>query len=323
MKPFRIAFLGAGEVANRHGEAVDGCADAELAGIWNRTRAKAEDKVARYGGRVYDTPEQLVADSDVDAVFVLTDLDTHYRYARLALEADKHVLIEKPVDTDEARLRALRDLAAARGLQCVPGHNYIYDPGIRRIREMIDAEKLGRIVSVHVLYNIEHPEAVAARYPGVIQQIMTHHAYILLYLAGRPVRVSAMKASLHYEQLTREDIAFANLELASGALAHLVASFAADDHTADPWTVLVKVLGTRGAARYSYRDWVEYCQPGEAHSQSYTAYPLSICHEVDYFVTRCLTGQSPPLSTMDDAILACHIIAAIERAAQTGETVSL
>ena len=323
MQPIRIAFIGAGGVANLHAEGVAACAAAELAGLWNRTRARAEEKAARYGCRIYDTPEALVHDPAVHAVFVLTDLDTHHQYARLALEAGKHVLIEKPVDTSEAGLRELRDLAAARGLQCVPGHNYIYDPGMRRVHGMIQAGKLGRLVSVHVLYNIEHPEAVAARFPGVIQQIMTHHAYILLYLAGRPRRVSAMKASLHYEQLTREDIAVANLELEHGALAHFVASFAADDHTADPWTMLVKVLGTEGGARYSYRDWVEYQQGGEAHSQTYTAYHASIRDEVDHFVTRCLGAGEPGLSTMDDAIQAGAIVNAIERAAATGETVGL
>jgi predicted dehydrogenase len=323
MKPVRCAFIGAGEVANRHAEGVGACPAASLVGIWNRTRSRAEEKAARFDCQVYDTPAALVADANVDAVFVLTDLNTHYEYARLALEAGKHVLIEKPVDMNEANLRALRDLATSKKLHCFPGHNYIYDPGVRRIRDMIDTDRLGRIVAVHVLYNIAHPEAIAARYPGVIQQIMTHHAYILLYLAGRPVRLSGMKASLHYEKLTREDIAFVNLELASGALAHFVASFAADDHTSDPWTMMIKVLGTAGGARYSYRDWVEYHQPGEAHSQAYTAYPLSIHQEVEYFVNRCIGAGEPPLSTMEDALDACRIVGAIERAAHTGDTISL
>ncbi|CAN5453920.1 Gfo/Idh/MocA family oxidoreductase [soil metagenome] len=322
MKRTRIGFIGAGEVAERHAEAIQRCESAELAGLWNRNRTRAEEKSARFGCRRYESPEELVADPSVDAVFVLTDLETHHRYARLALEAGKHVLIEKPVAAEASEILDLRDLAAEKRLCCMPGHNYIYDHSLRRSRELIQAGKLGTLVSVHILYNIAHAEEIAARYPGVIKQIMTHHAYILLYLAGSPVRLSAMKSSLHYKSITQEDIAMVNLQLRSGALAHFGASFAADDHSGDPWTMIVKVLGTEGATHYSYRDSVEY-RRGEAHSLTYTAYPESICQEVDHFVCRCIGRGEPPLSTLDDALRAHEIVMAIEQGAETGETINL
>jgi len=321
-KPVGVAFIGAGEVSIQHAHAVKVCEGAKLVGLWNRSRDRAEQRSKEFGCKVYDTPQQLVDDPDVDAVFVLTNLETHHEYTMQALRAGKQVLVEKPVDQQDSHIVEMRDFAAAKKLICMPGHNYIYDPGITRIRGMIDAGSLGRIVSVHILYNIEHAEEIAARYPGVIQQITTHHAYILLYLAGRPVRLSAFKSSLHYEKLEREDIAMANLELESGALAHFTASFAADDHTSDPWTVMVKVLGTAGGARYTYRDWVEY-RRREAHSQVYTAYPSSITHEVDHFINHCVKRGEPPLSTMDDALHAKTIVTAIEHAADTHCTVNV
>ena len=122
---------------------------------------------------------------------------------------------------------------------------------------------LGKIVSAYVMYNIHHPEEVAKRYPGVVRQILTHHSYILLYLVGKPVELCAMKATLHYQEYPEEDIAMVQMRLENGALAHFCASFAADDHAADPWTVMVKVIGTAGSTRYSYRDHVEI-KPGLA-----------------------------------------------------------
>ncbi len=322
MKNIRIGFLGAGEVAERHAEAIQKCEGAELTGLWNRNRTRAEEKSDRFGCRLFATPEELVADPAVDAVFVLTDLETHYQYAKLALEAGKHVLVEKPVAVNAAQIAELRDLAAERGQWCMPGHNYIYETSLIRTRDLLRTGKLGRLVSVHILYNIAHTEAIAARYPGVIKQIMTHHAYMLLYLAEPPVLLSALKSSLHYKDITQEDIAMVNLKLKNGALVHFGASFAADDHSGDPWTMMVKVIGTAGATRYSYRDWVEY-SPGEAHSQTFSAYPQSIIGEVDYFVNHCLRRGLPPLSTMDDALAAHEIVAAIERSADTGETIAL
>ena len=318
----RIAFIGAGDVANRHAEAIAACEEAELAGLWTRTRAHGEEKSSRFGCRLFESAEQAICHPDVDAVFVLTNLETHHQYARLALEAGKHVLIEKPVAVNADQIHDLRDAAAAKGLQCVPGHNYIYEPGVIRMREMLTGGNLGKLVSVYVLYNIAHAEEIAARYPGVIRQILTHHAYILLYLAGRPVRLSAMKATLHYEEISQEDLAMVNLQLEDGALAHFCASFAADDHAGDPWTMMVKVIGTEGAARYSYRDWVEY-RAAEAHSQVYAAYSESIRNEVEHFVSRCIARGEPPLSTLDEALTAHQIVTACERSADTGESVTL
>eukprot|EP01048_Picozoa_sp_COSAG05_P020832 COSAG05_NODE_3661_length_1921_cov_1.767289_1_plen_95_part_00 len=57
---------------------------------------------------------------------------------------------------------------------------YRYEPPLQRAREMAAGGELGRLTSIYVMYNIHHPEAVCARYPGVIRQIMTHHAYSAL-----------------------------------------------------------------------------------------------------------------------------------------------
>jgi predicted dehydrogenase len=205
----------------------------------------------------------------------------------------------------------MRQLAEARGLVCMPGHNYIYESGMMRTHELVRNGDLGKIVSAYVMYNIHHPEEVANRYPGVVRQILTHHSYILLYLVGKPVELCAMKAILHYKQYTEEDLAMVQMRLENGALAHFCASFAADDHAADPWTVMVKVIGTAGSTRYSYRDHVEI-KPGLVHSQTYTAYQGSITNEVKYFLVDCLRLGQAPLSTLQDAITAQQLIEAAE-----------
>ena len=172
------------------------------------------------------------------------------------------------------------------------------------------------------MYNIHHPEEVAKRYPGVVRQILTHHSYILLYLVGKPVELCAMKATLHYQEYPEEDIAMVQMRLHNGALAHFCASFAADDHAADPWTVMVKVIGTAGSTRYSYRDHVEI-KPGLVHSQTYTAYQGSITNEVRHFLIDCLRMGQPPLSTLEDAITAQKLIEACEESIRQGSVVKL
>ncbi|HJZ56133.1 MAG TPA: Gfo/Idh/MocA family oxidoreductase [Gemmataceae bacterium] len=306
-----VGFLGAGDISILHAAAVKKCPGAKLVGLWNRSQDRAKQRAAEFGCKNHATPQELVNDPAVKAVFVLTNLESHLEYTRLALEAGKHVLVEKPVGVSVGEIEQMKKLSDAKGLICMPGHNYIYEQGMNRTRELVENGDLGRIVSAYVMYNIHHPEEVAKRYPGVVRQILTHHSYILLYLVGKPVELCAMKATLHYKEYPEEDIAMVQMRLANGALAHFCASFAADDHAADPWTVMVKVIGTAGSTRYSYRDHVEI-KPGLVHSQTYTAYQGSITNEVRHFLVDCLRMGAKPLSTLDDAITAQRMIEAAE-----------
>lgn len=317
-----IGFIGAGDISILHARAVQKCHGAKLVGLWNRSQDRAKQRAGEFGCKTYPTPEALVVDPAVHAVFILTNLETHLEYTKLALGAGKHVLVEKPVGVSVAEIEEMRKLADARKLVCMPGHNYIYEAGMNRSKELIEAGDLGRIVSCYAMYNIHHPEEVASRYPGVVRQILTHNSYILLYLVGKPKRLCAMKACLHYKEYKEEDIAMVQLELESGALAHLCASFAADDHAADPWTVMVKVIGTEGSTRYSYRDHVEI-KPGLVHSQTYTAYAGSIMNEVRHFVENCIRRGEAPLSTMGDAVTAQKMIEACERSIRENCVVTL
>jgi predicted dehydrogenase len=322
MQERSIGFLGTGDVADLHANAISTCPGARLHGVWNRSEGRGQRKAELYDCRWYASAEKLVADPTIDAVFVLTNLETHRAYAELAMQHGKHVLVEKPAGATLAEIESMQQTAKRHGVQCMPVHNYIYEPGITRTRDLIEQGKLGKLVSVHVLYNIHHPEAVAARYPGVIRQIMTHHAYILLYLAGDPTAVSAMRATINDGSVTQENLAVATVQMQCGAIAHLHASFAADDHSGDPWTCMVKVIGSAGATRFSYRDWVQN-EPAQVHSQTYSAYPYSIERCCHHFLQQCLQQQRPPLSTLHDAHSAQRIIEACEASIAEQRTIQL
>ena len=317
-----VGFIGAGDIAILHAAAVKKCPGAKLVGIWNRSQDRAKQRAAEFGCKNYATPDELVNDPAIDAVFVLTNLESHFEYTKLALDAGKHVLVEKPVGQSVAEIESMIAAANTKNLVCLPGHNYIYESSMMRTHDLVKNGDLGTIVSAYVMYNIHHPEEVASRYPGVVRQILTHHSYILLYLVGKPVELCALKATLHYKEYAEEDIAMVQMRLANGALAHFCASFAADDHAADPWTVMVKVIGTAGSTRYSYRDHVEI-KPGLVHSQTYTAYQGSVMNEVKFFLVDCLRMGSKPLSTLEDAVTAQKMIEAAEESIRKGSVVKL
>lgn len=311
MEKIGVGVIGAGDISILHVSALKNITGVELVGIYDNDPDRANQKSRQYDCQAFDSVQDLFSHPRVNAVFVLTPLDTHKEYAIKSLKSGKHTFIEKPVGVSVKEIEQIKSVAETTNLVCMPGHNYIYEPGILRAKDLISQGKLGQIVSVYVLYNIAHPEGVAARYPGVIRQILTHHSYIMLYLAGKPESLVAMKSVVHYQELTREDLSMVTLRLENGGLAHFCASFAADDHAGDPWTMMIKVIGTQGATRFSYRDWVENT-PAEVHSQTYSAYPYGIRNIDEFFIDQCIRKGETPLSTLDDAITAQKIVEGIE-----------
>jgi predicted dehydrogenase len=320
-QPLRIGFIGAGEVSQLHYKALQNNDAARLAGFWTVDHEQAARRVKDFQCRAYPSAEELTASPEIDAIFVLTNLETHLKYTKMALESGKHVLVEKPVGAAVADIEEMKTIAEKKGLLCVPGHNMIHEDSIKRARGLIQKGDLGKIVSCYVMYNIQHSEERASTLPGTVRHILTHNVYTMLYLAGQPRRVTALKSIRHYDKLDKEDLAMALVELESGALAHLCASFAADDYSADPWTFLIKVIGTGGTVRYTYQDWVEI-KKGFSHSHTYTAYQATINNDDAYFVELVQKGGQP-LSSIDDAITAQKVIEGCEKSIAEGITVDI
>src|SRR3954463_11759044 len=132
-----VGFIGAGDISILHAKAVARCPGAKLVGLWNRSQDRATQRAAEFGCKNYPTPEELVRDPAVDAVFVLTNLESHLEYTQLALAAGKHVLVEKPVGVTVGEIEQMKAAAAARKLVCMPGHNYVYEAGMVRTRELV------------------------------------------------------------------------------------------------------------------------------------------------------------------------------------------
>lgn len=322
MKTIGIGFIGAGDIADLHAEAINGLAGAELIGLWNRTAEKGEAKAKKFGCITYPSVDKLLRDPKIDAVFILTTMETHCDYTIQAAEAGKHVLVEKPAASTITELEHMQKAVKNAGVNCMPVHNYIYEPGIERAKSMIESGRLGAITQFYMMYNIHHAHEIRARYPGVIRQILTHHSYTMLYLAGPPKTVSCLTYTSDPTLAPQENVAMATLKMQNGSLSHLCASFANDDHAGDPWTCIIKVIGTKGSTRYSYRDFI-INEANGPHSQTYQCYPESIKNTAVHFIDKVIRNNENSLSSLADAITCQRIIEACERSEAEGIHVDL
>ena len=167
--------------------------------------------------------DQMLADVDLDAVAVVTPVGTHHDLAMRALDAGKHVYVEKPLASSSDDARALIRAAYERRLVLMPGHTFLYSPPVIRIRDLIRAGELGEVyfISMSRVNLGLHQSDVS-----VIWDLAPHDFSILLYwLDESPASVLTMGRDCIVPQ--QDDVAFINCQFGSGTIAHVELSWLA------------------------------------------------------------------------------------------------
>ena len=115
-------------------------------GVWNRTHSKAVDFARRNNvERVYDTVDELLADPEVDAVYITTPHNKHIEFMRQVLAAGKHALCEKPITLNSTELAEARSLADAHGVQLIDATTILHMPLYREIIRRAMADEFGKM----------------------------------------------------------------------------------------------------------------------------------------------------------------------------------
>src|SRR5581483_8419023 len=123
--------------------------------------------------------EDLLDDSGLDAIVVATPVPTHYELAKQALEAGKHVLVEKPPAMRGAEIDELVQLASARDLVLMPGHLLLYHPGVQKLKELIDGGELGDVLCV---YGNRQNLGIVRTNENALWSLGVHDLSVVLYL---------------------------------------------------------------------------------------------------------------------------------------------
>ena len=134
-----IGIIGCGKIAQvRHIPEYAENPDVKLAAFFSPNRARAQEQADKYGGKVYDTAEALLADPDIDAVSICAANYAHAELSMQALNAGKHVLCEKPMATTLADCEAMVECAKKNGKFLMIGHNQRLAKAHMEAKRLID-----------------------------------------------------------------------------------------------------------------------------------------------------------------------------------------
>ena len=143
------AVIGLGSAGKGHGRRVGQVTDLELAGGYDPVAEAREAFAEELGVPVYVDLAALLGDASIDGVTVASSSLYHAELAIQALQAGKHVLVEKPFATDAPSAQRMVDAARAAGRVVAPFHNRRFDVDFLMVREVLDSGRLGTLRRVH------------------------------------------------------------------------------------------------------------------------------------------------------------------------------
>jgi predicted dehydrogenase len=221
--PIGIAIVGFGYWGPNVVRNILGRPEFRLMGLCELDAGRSADFSGRHPGiRIESDLDSLLADPDIRAVAIATPPRTHHGLVRRALEAGKHVLVEKPLATGVADAEDLIDLAGEVDRVLMPGHTFLYSPSVNKVRELIRSGEIGEV------YFVTSSRMNLGLYQrdGVISDLAPHDLSILLYWLDRPLsHVSAAGQSIF--QLGIPETAFLTVRFAGGATANVQISWLA------------------------------------------------------------------------------------------------
>ena len=181
----------------------------------------AAHKAAYKEVEVTTKSDEVLADREVDAVVIATDAASHYPLARQALEAGKHVFVEKPMTLAPAESEDLVKRADAAKKVLMVGHLLEYHPCVLQLKDLVDKGQLG---ALRYMYCQRVNLGVIRKDENAWWSLAPHDVSIILFIfQAEPATVTAQGQA--YLRPGVEDVVFAQLKFADGRMAHIHVSW--------------------------------------------------------------------------------------------------
>jgi predicted dehydrogenase len=314
----RVAQVGLGYWGPNLARAVAAVDGAELAVLCDADPERLKRLGRQYpAARLSSDYADVLADATIDAIILATPVETHFKLARAALEAGKHVLVEKPLATTSADCEALISLADERNLRLMVGHVFVYNAAVNKVKEYIDSGEIG---DVYYVYSQRLNLGQVRQDVNAMWNFAPHDISILCHwFGGEPENVTARGHS--YIQPGIEDVVFMNMDFAGGIGASVHISWldplkvrrmtvvgsekmvVYDDVSADAKLTIYdrgvtkRPIDRAGASLGSYRTYGEFqllLRAGDVLIPKLD-FTEPLIAECQHFI-RCIESGDPPLS---------------------------
>lgn len=332
MEQLRIGVIGLGWFGEIHCETIIGVPNIELAALCTRTPERLSEMGEKFGvKKLYADYTQMLADPDIDAVSICTMWDQHTQPAIDALNAGKHVFLEKPIASTVEDARKIT--AASKGSKGILfiGHIVRFNPRYRMAKQAIDEGRIGKVVALSSRRNIP-----AAWTPTILEKIgpivgdAIHDTDIMLWFTGQKI-VSAYAQTVDVRGLKNPDIGQAMYRFADGASAMLETVWCMPEQTPFDIDERMSIIGTEGIIHVQDTfPNLGIVDANKLHSPDITYWPMfegarggALREEFAYFAGCALGGTTPKIGVPEDAMLALEATLAAEESARTGEVVKI
>jgi predicted dehydrogenase len=325
LRPLAIAVVGAGDWGKNLARNYAQIPECHLKYICDVDRNKLEQLKRQLPGTAITTRlNDILEDPDIEALVIATTAVTHYEICKVALQAGKHVYIEKPFVLKIAQAEELIRLAEKADRVLMVGHLLKYHPVVDELRRMIEANELGEI------YYIYTQRLNLGRVRGdenALWSFAPHDISVVLYLLGKqPTEVIACGQS--YLQKGIEDVVFLTLNFNDQTMAHIHVSWL-DPHK----TRKITIVGSKRMAVFDDMESSEKLKVYDKSAEHNTKYdtfaeyitlrfgdiviphlkveePLKL--ECQHFLS-CIREGKPPLSDGRDGLRVVKVLDAAQR----------
>ncbi len=308
MNKLGVAVVGTGFWGKNHARVYKELPSTQLIAVCDVNAERAKAMADQYGVKAYTDSSLMLKDPEVQAISVCTWSTKLAEEALKALNAGKHVLVEKPMATNTKQAQTLLDTAKANGLHLTVGFLMRFIPGLQQIREAVESKKVGEMVSATAKRVTQWPERIGD--VGVVKDTAIHDIDVMRFISGEdPVSVYAKMGSMRHRQF--EDYAQIMLTFESGKTAFI------ESNWLTPYKIRsLNVTGSEAIMRLDYNSQELWIENAKESLQPRIPFEEPLKAELKHFA-ECVMEKKKPMITGKDGYKALEIaLAAMESSAK-------
>ncbi|MEK3890055.1 Gfo/Idh/MocA family protein [Bacillus sp. FSL K6-3431] len=324
----KIAVIGIGKLGQRHLNVWSQLKGVEIVGIIARDQSKLQEAAGHYGTTAFTSFQDLLAETDVDVVDICTPTDTHIEFVKLAAEANKHIICEKPLALTSVEAEEMIHICKLNNVQLLVGHTLRFFPEYENAKEQIEKGAIGRPGVIRMSRGVPYPTKERSWYTdenrsgGLFLDLGIHEFEWIQATFGDVQRVMA-KHVKHTEPTGKSiEYGLVTLRIADGTIVQVELSWAETKFRSS-----FEITGNKGMITYNHDDSNPVILDTRDEDSAETL-PKSMLRrdpyvrQLEHFL-QCLAGKAEPIVTATDALKAIRIAEAARNSAAEGQPVTL